>query len=353
MLLPTMARICYRFNLLPGSPFPHEQLKKWIPNCKSPQERCLVLEFYASKDNGRISVVSCPGKFQVVRFDIHKNGGRGRFQSDMKQMNDLLIETGGYSLQECRVYFSSCCDDLIPDAITMFSNASSARSEERLVLVLSERDGAVDPTVALNIVQNWRNIAGTSEATIRFYPNDTSRHRFVLEAILATPNVEIVVSTTHSTSAMDAETLRLLSSRLSSLTSTVRSLDLESVSSDAESDRELASMLATNKSLSRLAVTFDSDNWVATEMSRAVRGVNCTLGEVSFRPRYDERTTEIYFYTALNRNGRRFMRSMTSGPQKIPELLARAGREEDSNFGIYVYPLLRENPAKWVSYLSH
>lgn len=63
-------------------------------------------------------------------------------------------------------------------------------------------------------------------------------------------------------------------------------------------------------------------------------------------------TPEIEFYTALNALGRGYMRSASFPPQKIPEVLTYAGRQNHADFCIYLYPLLLENPAKWVGSLA-
>lgn len=350
-------------DLFPDTGFPYKQLKEHIGNTESPQDRFVVLSFQnkaGSKESGRITITVCDVFHLEICYESHHNGGRDRFESDMNHLIDLLLfKTSGYYLKQCRVAFSSCCDDLIPDAIALFSSKSSECGRHN-ALRLSERDGAGDPTVATNIVENWRSGSKGSNSACHFSTSDLTRHTHVLEAILTKPNVEQVsFSTRLPNYPMSAQALRLVSSRLLSPASTVRILSLDVVSSGDKSDRELASILETNKSLSRLNVLFDSESWVATEISRAMREVNCTIGEVLLWPvckvgspaRISQE--EIHLRAALNRYGRRFMRSMSFEPQKIPLLLETVGREERPRFGRYLYPMLRENPSKWTSYLAH
>lgn len=61
---------------------------------------------------------------------------------------------------------------------------------------------------------------------------------------------------------------------------------------------------------------------------------------------------EIKFWVALNKKGRGLMRSMMFQPQKIPDLLKCAVDAESGCPGHYLYPLLRENPFKWIGYLA-
>lgn len=161
-----------------------------------------------------------------------------------------------------------------------------------------------------------------------------------------------------STNPIETDVLESLPRLLSSSTSRTISLDIGAVLTFADSDRLLASVLKSNRSLKRLYVSVNSDNWIATEMTRAMRDVNCTLDD-NIKDLSSTRgegslvyacQAEIDVYTVLSCRG--CMRRLAVRPQKIPFLLKEADRAEGGNVGRYLHPLSRENPAKWAAYLS-
>lgn len=341
-------------DLFPDTPFPKEELKQYLLTSGESQH-FVDLDFFnsratsVSKDCGQIRLF-CDDKCRLsISYMSHNIGGRERFRSDMKILKDILLETGGFQLFRCMVFFSSICDDLLPDVVDMLYNASADRHGK---LHLSERDGALDTTVAVNIIESWTacsNVRGGQGASCIFNPRDISQHRQVLKTMFTKPSL---ISIDICTSLIGNDTLELLSSLLSSPSSSaVRFLTLTNVVASAESDRQLACIIETNKHITALAIGFDSDNWIASEMSRAVREANCTLGGLSLYPECKKGSlghacsTEIDLYTFLNSYcGRGCMRSISYKPQKIPKLLERRIPE-------YLYPLLRENPSKWTSFL--
>ena len=201
-----------------------------------------------------------------------------------------------------------------------------------------------------------RNVDSEPGGRFFFYSNDILQHPKVLEAVFTKPHVTGV---TLEFDLIGTEVLAFLLSLLSSSASRVASLDIGAVLTCAESDQLLASVLKTNRSLKHLGVRFDSDRWISTEMARVMREVNCTLVDhIQIFPVPDQGSlayacqAEIDVYSTLNRCGRQCMRNMAFRPQKIPFLLKKADRVGGRNVGRYLYPLLRDNPAKWVAYLA-
>ena len=169
-----------KVDLSPGTPFPHvkEFLGKHLPG-----HRHVRLDF--SKAGARSGQISLYGDIEsrlVIYYKSYSDGGRQSFQHDMNHLKDLLVETGTFEMSRCSVYFSSCCDDLIPVAIHMFYSASVRIHRSKLYL--SETFGAAEPLVMVKILEAWR----ATEASCDILLQDLSRHRRVLETIFDNPS---------------------------------------------------------------------------------------------------------------------------------------------------------------------
>lgn len=361
------------FDLFEHTPFPEEGLKNFVMTGAGNKLHAVSWIICNAEANswGMPPRAQCHIKMDINRlgefcvfYRSHASCGRARFQSDMDSLKNLLVDAGGFKIHELWVFFSSCCDDLFPDAINMFYNASAKGGDAACNLFLSERDGAADPAVATAIVESWRigKTADSGSFCRLSYAPDTSPHHQVFEAIFTKPNLEHIeiAPVIGNWDPMSNAALGIVTSLLSSPQSGVRTLSLRTVTANADADRLLASMLETNKSLKALYVTFNLDNWVATEMVRAMREANCTLTNIISldpTPREEGSLTymcqeELTLYAILNELGRGCMRSTTFQPQKIPTLLRGAARAESYGpVGRFLYPMLRENPSAWTGYL--
>lgn len=354
-------------DLFPGTPFPQREIKDFLLTAGNGGDKvhAVSLQFCSaggrSNGGGQIKLFNA----LCIVYKIHDNGGRERFQSDMNHLKDFL---GGFHICKLEVFFGSCCDDLIPDAVNMFYSASVEYDElanfriTQNELFLVEQDGAGDPAVAAAIVENWRIDSNASGAYCRLYHSSTtSQHIPVFKAIFTKLNlnrVEIHPTDERST-PMSREALGLVSRLLSSPTSSVHHLFF-SVTASSESDRLLAFMLKSNKSLRSLEVESDWGSLVVTEMTRAMRETNCTLTDGIFLWQVRGQLSrlalncqdEMILYAALNRHGRGCMRSTAFQPNRIPKLLESAARAEGNRHGRFLYPILCDNPSSWTGYLG-
>lgn len=344
------------FKLFPDSPFPMGAIKGYLGMNARHFDVKLTLRNSAEAGSCGYIELNVSTRQLYITYQSHADGGRERLQSDMISIKDLLIQAGGFHISECNVFFSNCCDDLIPNAVTMFHDASSVPCKTTSTLTLSEIGGALDPNVAANVVEKWRF---GSSSLCQIYPRDALPTQVVLEAIFTNSNINRVrICPLDSRNSIGIATLGCLTRLLSSPSSSIVSLDLHSVSTSTESDRVLGSMIERNRAIEDLQVHFDSDCWVATEMSRAMRDTNCKLKYISISPpmrvcpHANDCLATIMLYAKLNRLGMGCMRSVVFRAEKIPILLEKARYAEGGSYGRYLYPLLRDNPSSWIGYLS-
>jgi hypothetical protein len=170
-------------------------------------------------------------------------------------------------------------------------------------------------------------------------PHEANQQPEIVQAIFTKAKLYCINITAADSFPLGHETIGQIANILASNpSSSLQVLELSNVAAGAQSDLALASVLENNTSISHLVVRYDSTDWVATGILRAMREKNVTLDRrIKIHPRCGAalpltktatEMKEIDYYVTLNGLGRAELRGTAVEREKFLGVIEAACSRE-------------------------